>query len=165
MNRFDMPTEDSCVNKPYIYSVVYSSKSFSELENLIKSISDTFKLNISASEMFNYGVFCDSRVYANFDLWDVIPYDVEIPNILKESTNIAQKLEYVKSIISNILQGKINKPEWMYYVESDGQNIEGNLQPSTFLYIEPKDSKYIDLANSLKNFLYSTNNISTFIKV
>ena len=73
----------------------------------------------------------------------------------------------IVEIVENflILQGKINKPEWMYYVESDGQNIEGNLQPSTFLYIEPKDSKYIDLADSLKNFLYSTNNMSTFIKV
>ena len=61
------------------------------------------------------------------------------------------------------MHNEIEKPSWMIYVEMEEVCNEYEQAPSTFLYIEVKDSKYQILADKLINFLYSPNLITTLV--
>lgn len=158
-NPIDLPCFD--VNeKPAMITVVYSSASISALELLCQTFSDTFNLHISAKDLFYYDVFCDSRVYVNQD-WSNCTEDLDLPNIIKNNEDKWVVREYVSTLKYQIASGKVKKPEWMIYAENYNQNEP--LSPSTYLHIYPKETKYHKLAESIKNFLYSVNNISMLI--
>lgn len=151
------------VNKDYTF--IYSSASEQYLRNLINEFLNIFYIDITFDDIFYTGVFCKPQTYVNFDLWDELPPDVDIPdNITSLCPTPNEKMEYVRNIMSQIMRGEIRKPSWMVYVEMELKCTEYELAPSTFLYIEVKDSKYQKLANALIDYLYSPNLLITMIK-
>lgn len=147
------------------YTVVYSSASKEALENLINETILLFNSQLSIDDMFYYGVFCKNETYANFKHWDEAPVDLIIPTQLTNACSSSKdRITYVKEVIHNILQGSIEKPEWMLYVEMEEFVSEYNLAPSTFLYIYPKEEKYRRFGEKLIEFLYSPNLLITMIK-
>lgn len=146
------------------YTVVYSSASKQALEELINETLLLFNSTLSIKDMFYYGIFCKPETYAYYDLWEHAPSDLEIPfNLINECAKPKEKIDYVNGIINQILQGTIEKPEWMFYVEMEDYKTELCLPPSTFLYIYPKEEKYKKLAEKLIQFLYSPNLLITML--
>lgn len=145
-------------------SFIYSSGSIEALENLVEELSEVFGLNISADDIFYYGVFCEAKVYACYENWENAPYDLDVPLKMSDSTQpYDERIDYVKGIINSVLKGEIEKPEWMEYVEEEEEADEYGSAPSTYLHIIAKNTKYNAFANALINFLYSPNMISAYI--
>lgn len=68
--------------------------------------------------------------------------------------NVDKREEYIKSLIENIYNGKVEKPEWMLKAEQKTNYYD--LSPSTSLYIVSKEPQFEKLAKLIKEFLYST---------
>ena len=140
------------------YTLVYSSGSIEALEGLIDSMSTAFNLHVTIDDLFYYGVFCSPKIYAYYKHWDDAPDGLEIPTILTSSIQeSSSKLDYVKTMINEILTGETEKPEWMVHVEMEEASDYYEHAPSTYLYLSEKDETYKDLADALFDFLYSTN--------
>lgn len=147
------------------YTVIYSQPSIEALENLMSEFFKTFGLVETINDMFYYGVFCKIQNYANFDFNEIEERTFEVPSILLnyQSTD-EERFNYVKMIIKQIMHKEIRKPEWMTYVELNDCCNEYGQAPSTFLYIDVKDSKYEALKQSLLKFLYSPNLLITMLE-
>lgn len=140
------------------YTYIYSSGTVPFLKELIDEMSLVFNTPVTLEDMFYYGVFCRENTYANYSHWEDVPERIETPYELTNPCSIeSERIDYVKKVIKGILYGKIDKPQWMLYIEMEDEcDIYGN-QPSTFLYLFPKENKYAELAKKLINFLYSVN--------
>lgn len=143
------------------YSFIYSSPSIEALKTLMDEILLVFGINLNIDDIFYYNIFCREETYANYQHWDEAPEKLSIPF---ELTNIcstqSERIEYVRSVIKDIIINNADKPDWMIYVEMEEKCTEYELPPSTFLYIIPKEEKYQQLADKLVDFLYSPNLIN-----
>ncbi|MCD8206303.1 MAG: hypothetical protein LUD72_00030 [Bacteroidales bacterium] len=147
-------------------TTVYSSPCVEALENLFACLTrDFFCEPLELSDVFYYGVFCKPETYANYARLVNIPSHVEFPSELtSECSTPAERLEYVKQVLGDILRKEIEKPEWMLYVEEDVYGDLCVVQPSTFLYLEPKNVQYQELGELLIDFLYSPNKLITMLR-
>lgn len=146
---------------------IYSSQSIETLQELFTELINVFGYTVipKLDEMFYYGVFCKENTYSNYKHWNEAPDDLEIPEILTAvCAKPSERLNYVRSIINEIIRGEIEKPEWMKYVEEEETCNIYDAAPSTFLYLIPKDEKYQELANKLLGFLYSPNMMVTEVR-
>lgn len=146
------------------YTFIYSSPCIEALQELVNEVLLIFNSTLSIDDIFYYGVFCKEETYANYEHWDEAPESLEIPFELTNPCSIpSERMNYVYSIMQQIMHNEIEKPSWMIYVEMEEVCNEYEQAPSTFLYIEVKDSKYQILADKLINFLYSPNLITTLV--
>lgn len=146
------------------YTFIYSSNSISALESMINEFSDAFGLDVSASDLFYYGVFCKPETYVCFKGWDSVVDNLDVPlKLLSLGQSMSSKIDYVNSVINSVLYGEIEKPEWMEYVELNEDSDHYGREPSTYLYVRPKDSAYESLSVSIVDFLYSVNMISLYV--
>lgn len=145
-------------------TTIYSSESMQALETLMQCMLSIFDCEgRKLEDIIRYGVFCRADTYANFTGWDDAPQDLDIPDIMTaDCSRPCERICYVNKVIESILNGDIEKPEWMIYVEMNDA-CEG-VQPSTFLYITPVDEKYRCLSDSLVDFLYSPNKLTTMLE-
>lgn len=135
---------------------VYSSPCILYLRDLIETLSSTFSIKDNLDDMFWYGVFCNAETYAYYKHYNRC--DSEVPSILKNQNKpLGAKLTYVSDVINKVIKSEMDKPEWMFFVEENETFNKFSDSPSTFLYLIPKDKKYIDLGKALTNFLYSPN--------
>ena len=148
----------------YDYTVVNSQPSLEALENLIQEFSWTFGLTETIDDMFFYGVFFKPQDYVNFK-FNENEIDFELPYALSSPcANQREKIDYVKSIMNQIMKKEIKKPEWMKYIEMNMVCNAYGQAPSSFLNIIPKEEKYQKLAERLLEFLYSPNLTITMCK-
>lgn len=147
---------------------IYSSESVEALKNLFIELRWVFGYTLipEFDDMFYYGVFCKSVTYANFNGWEKAQGEgIEVPEMLTSvCPTPSEREDFVKRIIIAIIKGEIEKPEWMQYVEEETVCNCCNAAPSTFLTLIPKDEKYRTLADSLLDFLYSPNMMTTELK-
>lgn len=145
---------------------IYSSPCKEALKNLVESIVKTFNVpNLSIEDMFWYGVFCAPETYANYELWDEVPDNIEVPpTITSVCSKEDERIDFVKQTINDIITGNMEKPEWMIFVEEEKSCNKYEMAPSTFLRIIPKNNEYKDLAEKLIEFLYSVNLTITAVK-
>lgn len=68
--------------------------------------------------------------------------------------NVDKREKYIKSLIEDIYNGKVEKPEWM--LKAEEKTNYNDLTPSTSLYIVSKEPQFEKLAKLIKEFLYST---------
>lgn len=143
------------------YSFIYSSPSIEALEVLMDEILLVFGVNLNINDIFYYNVFCREETYANYQYWDEAPESLSVPfELYNPCSTQSERIEYVRTVIKDIVINKIDKPEWMIYVEMEEKCSDYELPPSTFLYIIPKEEKYQQLADKLMDFLYSPNLIN-----
>lgn len=148
------------------FTVIYSSESVEPVKKLVNTFLDTFHCNpeLNFDDLFYVGVFCKPETYANYQGWDEFPCDVYIPTVLTSITSTNdERLEFVDKTMNNILLGEEIKPEWMVQVEAL-EMCENMFAPSTFLYLKPKDEKFVELGERLIEFLYSPNLMTTLLK-
>lgn len=147
-----------------LFTYTYSEDSIPKLKKLFVELSKVFPcVEKDINTMFNHGVFLHEGVYANNpildsnnqELLDILP-----PELTGECVTPKERLEYVRCIISQIMQGKIEKPKWMQYIEEELICGPYGLNPSTFLYLQAKEDKYVNLATTLKEYLYSTKHLT-----
>lgn len=145
-------------------TTVYSSASIAALESLMSCVLDLFDCEgRRLDEVIRYGVFCREDTYANFTGWDYAPDWMDVPEILTaECSRPCERVRYVRTVIEQVLNGEIEKPQWMEHVEMEDA-CEG-VPPSTFLYIVPVSEEYECLARTLRQFLYSPNMMTTMIE-
>ena len=146
-------------------TTIYSQPSIEECKNLVNCFLNTFRINnVDFDEMFYYGVFCDTSTYANYD-WITVSENINgmyiPPQLLSIYSDSDERINYVETIINQVLRGEIEKPEWMTFVEMESDYGCQKVQPSNFLRLIPKHECYIYLANALISFLYSSNRINT----
>lgn len=147
------------------YTFIYSSPCIEALENLVEEMSLLFDLTLKISDMFYYGVFCAEDTYANYKHWDEAPERLDVPyELINPCSTANDRANYVYQVIQDVMKNGADKPDWMIYVEMEETCNEYEQAPSTFLYIEAKDSKYKALAEKLLDFLYSPNLITTLAK-
>ena len=145
-------------------TLIYSQPSIEALENLINSFVTTFGFTETIDDMFYYGVFHKPQNYANYKFDNSEGYSFEIPPIIASvCASEHDKIEYVKSVIKQVIHKEIEKPEWMCYIELNDVCEGCGGAPSTFLTIEPKEEEYADLAEKLIEFLYSPNLVITML--
>lgn len=148
------------------YTVINSQPSIEALENLMADIFGTFGLTETIDDLFYYGVFMKPQNYANYHFDTIFgDYSFEVPFALTaECAKENEKIDYVQTIINQILRKEIAKPEWMKFVEMNMTCNEYDQAPSTFLQIIPKDPQYEALAQRLIEFLYSPNLTITMVR-
>lgn len=141
------------------FTVIYSSASIETAKDLINEFINVFEVrNLTADDMFYFGVFCDSTVYANFREWDSAPRTLVIPPILENICSTErERIEFVEDIIDKIMRGEMERPEWMMYVEENAVCDDYEQMPSTFLRLIAKHEDYEKLGEKLLAFLYSPN--------
>lgn len=147
------------------FCTIYSSPSVEALRKLITTFLEVFGIyDITPDDMFYYGVFCHATVYANFS-WEEAKGELDfIPGILLEDCSTSDdRVAYVEDVISQVMTGEIEKPEWMYYVEENSSCDSCEQMPSTFLRLIPKDEKYRELGCRFITFLYSPNRLSSIV--
>lgn len=138
--------------------MINSQPSKEALENLIKDMAGTFGLTETIDDLFYYGVFCKPQNYANYNYDIEFSNKLDVPEFLADcDENQEKKISYVNSIIGKVMRKEIAKPEWMKQVELSADCNEYGQPPSTFLYIEPKETYYEAFAERLIEFLYSPN--------
>jgi len=103
-----------------------------ELEGRVKTVED----------LFYFGVFYGEDSYSDY-----------LPEEIDNLDSVARK-EKFKSIIADIMQGKIEKPQWMKEAEGN-QRESDSFEEDTFLHILPKEEKYKPLIIKLLSFLGS----------
>lgn len=147
---------------------IYSSESVEAIKRLFTELRGVFGYTLipEFDDMFYYGVFCKPNTYANFNGWEKAQREgIEVPEILTAMCPTpSEREDFVKRTINEIIKGEIEKPEWMQYVEEETVCNCCNAAPSTFLTLIPKDEKYRTLADSLLDFLYSPNMMTTELK-
>lgn len=147
------------------YNIIYSQPCIESFEKLVNEIARTFNLTETLDDMFYYGVFCKPQNYANFYFDPREDYKFDIPRIISSCNSKGwERMDYVKKIIKQIMHKEIKKPQWMKYVEMSVDHNEFHASPSTFLYIEAKEDKYIKLSERLTEFIYSTNLTITMLR-
>lgn len=135
---------------------IYSSHCIEKLKELVESLNSTFSIKDKLDDMFWYGVFCNPETYANYKCYCQCPDDV--PDLLmNEDEPLNTRMIFVRGTIDKVTKHEIEKPEWMYFVESYESFNKFEDSPSTFLYLIPKDKKYQKFGEALINFLYSPN--------
>lgn len=148
------------------FSTIYSSPSIEAAKNLINAFIEFCDIcGLEADDMFFFGVFCDVTTYANFPDWESAEAEgIEVPSTLSSFCNDSDtKIDYVNSIIEQVMTGEIEKPEWMNYVEENSVCDWCSQMPSTFLRIIAKEPQYEKLARLLCEFLYSPNRMSSIV--
>lgn len=142
-------------------SLIYSQPSIEPLKNMVNEILYVFNGNVGTiDDLFYYGVFCPTITYANHDWYEMLSEtNMEIPPQLSSSCSTEnERINYVDTIIDEIIKGEIEKPEWMTFIEMEETFCETcNFSPSTFLRLIPKDEKYRKLGDYILEFLYSPN--------
>ena len=151
------------------YSTIYSDASIDAAKKLINeflSFCGCAEQGLTADDMFYFSVFCDASVYAYFTNWEEAEeMDIDIPSILRsDCTNGQNRLDYVESLIEDIITQQAEKPEWMKYVEENSSCDWCEMMPSTYLHIIAKSEEYGVLACRLLQFLYSPNRQSAIVK-
>lgn len=142
----DVITNSSTVIYTYCDGAVGPAK---ELINaFLKALDVTDK---KADDMFNFGVFLsDYDRYFGFEYDE----DTEIPKEIKDSDlSYEDQRKFIEDIISRIMAGDIEKPEWMVEVEY-AENYDG-YRYSTDIKIEVKDPKYQPVADAIRNLIFS----------
>ena len=149
-----------------IGTYVYSSNSIEFLKEMLKEFFFVFNIpSVTPDDLFYYGVFCKDVTYANYKYWNEAPDRLEIPiQLTGECQTEEERLDYVHTIINDIMTGEIKKPEWMLYVEMEEVCNDYESAPSTFLYLIAKEGKYETLAKKILDFLYSPNMMSYTIR-
>lgn len=141
-------------------NLVYSDQSVEKLSQLVDKFSELFHLNTKVSDMFYVGVFCKDCTYANYFVQQEIYDCLTVPDELVSAGSTPESRErYVGGIINQIMTGKIQKPEWMVYVEAHAVCDDIGNAPSTFLRLIPKEAKYGRLGDAIIDFLYSVNSM------
>jgi len=118
----------------------YSDGSAKAAEEMINAIFESFGIDKTFDEVFKTAILCNSEVYSEFS---------DAP----ENVDIEQLYEDVKT-------GKVEKPNWFIDAETDESHYD-YYSPSTYLYLIPQKEEYKELAESVKNFLYSTDHEAT----
>ncbi len=149
----------------YSWTTIYSSPSVEALTELWEAMRTVLGVDEQLDDIFYYNVFCKDVTYANYDAWeDMIALGYDTPLILtQDCTKTKERLSYVQFLMADIMRGDVEKPDWMEYIEMHAVCNEFDSQPSTFLYIIPKDEKYQVLADKLIEFLYSPNLVITMV--
>ena len=144
-----------------IYS--YFDGSVNIAKEMVDCFLKSFKIDMSPDDMFYFGVANSIEAYTNFNEkfeWERSKNNEDYKNYyIKELDKLeklkyAEKYDYIKNIIRDIITEKISKPQWMVdvdklYKDSNYATI-GNV-----LYIIPKKDEYNDLANFILKFIYS----------
>ena len=147
------------------YTVINSQPSIEALENLMADFFGTFGLTETIDDLFYYGVFCKSQNYANYPFDITENYGFELPYALTAAcAKDSEKIDFVETIIGQVMRKEIKKPEWMKWVEMNMVCDEFDQPPSTFLRIVAKDPQYEALAQRLIEFLYSPNVLITMVR-
>lgn len=146
-----------------ILSTIYSQPSIDKVKQLVNTFLYTFgHYTLDFDNMFYYGIFCSASTYANYD-WvelDREAINFEIPfNLTSSCSTSDERINYVETIIEDVMLNKIEKPEWMLFIENEtscGDNC-CEVKPSNFLRLYPKKEEYKGIGESLIEFLYSPN--------
>lgn len=147
-----------------LHTYTYSDKSTQELSKLFKELSKVFPCVPSDfNDLFNSGVFMHDTMYVNNDLFntqDLKLMELLPPEMASPCQKPLERLEYVRCIISQVISGEIEKPEWMNYLEENIFCGPYALNPSTYLYLKPKAKEYEGLGSAIRAFLYSTEHLT-----
>ena len=157
----------SNVKMKKLLTTIYSQPSVESAKKLINCAIDLLVPNgttVNADTMFYYGVFCSSSTYANYDWLKLIESELpfglpfEVPfNLYSSCSTSDERINYVESVIKDVLMGNITKPEWMIFIEMESNCGCCEVQPSNFLRLLPKEEKYEEFGQRLIDFLYSPN--------
>lgn len=118
-----------------------------------KKCDDVFILTLLAQDLYTYYEYFNDEDEDEENEESVDDKDLISENELKQ-LNVDKREEYIKSLIENIYNGKVEKPEWMLKAEQKTNYYD--LSPSTSLYIVSKEPQFEKLAKLIKEFLYST---------
>lgn len=145
------------------YTIINSQPSLEALENLVQEFLWTFGMSETIDDLFYYGVFFKPQNYMNFIFDDNMEFEVpyQLTNVCASER---EKLDYIKTIMKQVMRKEIAKPEWMKYIELNMVCNNYGQAPSSFLNIIPKEEKYEKLAQRLIEFLYSPNLTITMVK-
>lgn len=149
------------------FYTIYSEPSIEAAKKLITTFLQLCGIcDLTPDDMFYFGVFCDVTVYANCTDWhNALAEGIEVPDILlSDCTSSQERIDYVNQIIQDVVSGKIEKPEWMKYVEENAVCDWCDMMPSTYLIIVAKEERFEELACRLVTFLYSPNALSSIVK-
>lgn len=132
----------------------YSEESIKLLKDMINEILKTFDIQKTCDDMFDVVVLCDdSERYSEY-IEKLKEDDVyELPAGVTEETDIDE-------LWRNVSVGKLPKPKWFNDVEQE-EDEWNYFQPSTYLYLIPKEKQYQKVGELIKKFLYSTNHEAT----
>ena len=146
------------------YTIINSQPSIEAFQNLMADFFGTFGLTETIDDLFYYGVFCKSQNYANYPFDITENYGFELPFALTAPcAKDSEKIDFVETIIGQVMRKEIKKPEWMKWVEMNMVCDEFDQPPSTFLRIVAKEPQYEALAQRLIEFLYSPNVLITMV--
>ena len=132
---------------------VYSSDSAIALLDLFEELKNTFSITENIDDMFYFGIFCNAETYANYKDYDSIE---NAPDVLTRPCQSHEtRMDYVKCVMDMVIKKEMQRPEWMIEVEEKAVFNKYGDQPSTFLYLIPKEERYAKLVEKLIEFLYS----------
>ena len=135
----------------FTYSEGCDRKALELIDEFIKVLGSDKK----AEDMFYIGVFCSISDYMEkvYDLDENSEDDLDIPDGLLEG-NYKESGAIVEETFLKVMKGEIGRPEWMIAVDESTNYMEYNYDSS--LYIVPKEEKYKELGEKIRDFLYST---------
>ena len=94
----------------------YSDGAVDKVKELLQEMLDLMSSPLAPDDLFYFGVFSNVYQYANN-----IEMNVEIDNIpailINEMAPLGERMNYVQTLIDNIMTGKEKKPQWMIDIE------------------------------------------------
>lgn len=131
----------------------YSYHALRTFENVMKNVLKLLDSTMNVKDVVGYGIFLMPCKYFETDYTD---FTGEVPGDLKNGT-FYDRETFVMNLIDEILNDKIQKPDWMLYAEDQSDSC-GNVQ-STFIFTAAKIPQFKELIDSLTDFLYKSLNI------
>lgn len=144
----DVITNSSTVIFTYQDSVAQAKELIAEILKMTGS-------SKTPDDIFYYGVFCELDSYLDDIEEEFEDDDEELPNGLpthddwKTENELREK--WLLGIITRVIKGEIEKPEWM---DSRETNCD-EYRKSTELYLIPKSDEYNELGEKIQKLLGS----------
>jgi predicted HTH transcriptional regulator len=140
--------------------------SISQVKELVDEIIKiSGKKDISADDVFHYGVFCETYKYKDY-IEDndhsiegypkiTIEWSTETKDEYYKQREVQDK--WIEDLKLSIMKSEIEKPDWM----TNAEEGDWSYDPDRYLNIIPKNEEYKDLADKLIKFLNSPDHEAT----
>lgn len=144
-------------------TVIYTyQNSIDEAKSLVEAILNLMgEIDLKPEDVFYYETFCENYIYLErMESLDKIERAPKIPDWGDDNYKEDEKKmnKWFISLKNSILMGEIEKPDWMYSIESEDYDC----QPEIYLNLLPKKKKYEKLAEAMSTFLNSPSHKVTY---
>ena len=128
----------------------WQNNSVKPCKEMLQEFLTAFEIDKTFDDLFYVNGFCDIYTYKE--------YLSEHEGDTLDDTDLST--EEVEAIIEDVLQGKIQRPDWI--IAAEESTNWNNFPPQSYITIKAKDPKYDVLTQKIEKFLSSPENVAVY---